>query len=164
MSFARTLVVGIGSPHGDDQAGWRVVDRLAADLDDESIAVRRATSPVHLLDWLEHIDRLILCDACRGLGQVGELRRWEWPNSELAEGAWSGTHDLSLTAALQLAERLGRLPQDVVIWSVEAASGDPLSGLSPPVTTVLPQLVSHLANEINGDTNVRGNACTNSRS
>ncbi|MGI9427921.1 MAG: hypothetical protein ACR2NM_04645, partial [Bythopirellula sp.] len=103
MSIARTLIVGIGSPHGDDQAGWLVAERLATDLDHDNIAVRKATSPVQLLDWLDSIDRLVVCDACRGLGDVGELRRWLWPSPELADGSWSGTHDFSLIAVLQLA-------------------------------------------------------------
>jgi hydrogenase maturation protease len=163
MSRSRTLVVGIGSPHGDDQAGWLVAERLADDpgIGTESVAkgtkisnhppgiiVRQAKSPSELLDWLDGMDRLVICDACRGLGRVGELRSWRWPDHELADVSWSGTHDLSLPAVLALADRLGRLPPRVTIWSVEGASIGALAAVSPEVAEALPNLVEQIKNEL----------------
>ena len=95
----RTLVAGIGSPHGDDQAGWLVADRLTRELHRDDVAVRKATSPTELLNWLDGTERLIVCDACCGLGNAGDVRRWPWPHDELFNAAWSGTHDLPLPAA-----------------------------------------------------------------
>lgn len=156
MRLPRILVVGIGSPHGDDQAGWRLAERLAIAFDQDNIAVRKAKSPSELLDWLDGIERLIVCDACRGLGRAGEIKRWTWPASELQQASWSGTHDLSLPAVLQLADRLGRLPPTVIVWSVEGASVEALGAMSSVVAAALPNLADQIANEVN-----QGSRCTN---
>ena len=164
MTHANVLTVGIGSPHGDDQAGWLVAERLAADPQHHRIAIRQAASPAELLDWLDGVDCLIVCDACRGLGRVGALRRWTWPARALADASWSGSHDFSLTTALQLAERLGRLPPRVVIWSVEAAAGKAFGAPSPEVAAALPRLVARLTDEIGCCALSRDEPCTNSPS
>lgn len=147
MSTARTLIVGIGSPHGDDQAGWLVAERIAAAGGHDRVTVRQTGSPAELLNWLEGIEKLVICDACRGLGRVGELRRWTWPAHELAEATWSGTHDMSLPAVLQLAERLGCLPRHVCIWSVEGIAENPLATMSPEVAAALPRMAEEVARE-----------------
>lgn len=159
MTTRFTLIVGIGSPHGDDQAGWLVAEHLAGKLDRADVAVRKAALPAALLDWLDGTDRLIVCDACRGLGRSGKVKRWTWPDRELVDVAWSGTHDLPLPAVLQLADRLGRLPQFVVVWSVEGADGNALAGLSFQVAAALPKLVADIAAEV-----IQDKLCTNDRS
>lgn len=159
MSSPRTLIVGIGSPHGDDQAGWQVAERLVGTFDQAEVDVRQIASPAKLLDWLEGVERLVICDACRGLGQVGQVRRWKWPAAELQEVAWSGTHDVSLPAVLRLADRLERLPAEVAIWAVEGAPRKVMGTISVQVAAALPQLSEGITNELN-----RGPSCTNSRS
>jgi hydrogenase maturation protease len=161
MNHANTLIVGIGSPHGDDVAGWKVAELLANDLDQNGICVKKATSPIQILDWIESVDELILCDACRGLGDPGDVRQWDWPAHELVHASWSGTHDFSLTASLQLADRLDRLPPKVVIWTVEAAMGDTLDAMSPAVGAAVPTLVRLIASELVRSANSKGEACTN---
>ena len=61
--MGRTLVVGIGSPHGDDQAGWLVVERLRDLLPKSSAEFHVAQSPTDLLNWLEDHETLFLVDA-----------------------------------------------------------------------------------------------------
>lgn len=159
MNAPPTLIVGIGSPHGDDQAGWQIAERLACQLDPEHVEVRAAASPIQLVDWLDDVDRLILCDACRGMGRVGQIRRWTWPTPELQEVLWSGTHNFSLPAVLQLAERLERLPPDVAIWSVEGAASDAMSAVSAEVAEVLPGMADGIAKEASEEYR-----CTNNQS
>ena len=104
--------------------------------------------PPDLLDWLENVEQLVVCDACRGLGDYGRISRYEWPVHELSEISMSGTHDFSLPAALALAERLGRLPRRVVIWVVEGSTAGVTETLSPAVAAAIPQLVQHMAEDI----------------
>jgi hydrogenase maturation protease len=134
-----TLVVGIGSAHGDDQIGWLVADEIRAILSDtparDPTEVHNAKSPLDLFNWLgENADRkfyrLLICDACRGLGETGSTRRWLWPTGELQNVCFSGTHDFGLAAALQLAEQLGRLPSIVSIWGIQIDHVQPGSKLS----------------------------------
>ena len=163
MNNSLTLVVGVGSPHGDDQAGWRTATLLKEHLDHDDLRVHHASSPIQILDWLDGVECLIVCDACRGIGQAGELRRFEWPSDQITTPVWSGSHDFSLTASLQLAQRLGRLPQQVIIWAIEATIGQSLEDLSQPVAAAVPVLVDQIVEEIAGIANSRVQATCRGR-
>lgn len=83
-----TLFVGVGSPHGDDRAGWLVADALSdlfgTDVSTQasgtlnagglpsrkypSLAIRKTCIPADLLDWLDGAAKLIICDALCGAG------------------------------------------------------------------------------------------------
>jgi hydrogenase maturation protease len=124
--------VGIGSPHGDDIAGWRV----AALLRERRLAgwdVHVAASPIDLLDWVRPNRPLWVADACRGEREGQAWQVWRWPSDELRVTWGGGTHDFSLPGVLTLAHRLGYLPAEVRLWGIwggdfmpAAAAGDQL--------------------------------------
>lgn len=147
----QTWIVGIGSDFGDDRLGPVVVNRLVDRL--PTVTVRRLRSPLDLLDDLDEIERLHLVDACRGGGaHAGTIRRIDWPAAELASVRFSGTHDVGLVAALQLAERMQTLPRQVTIWSVEATDvagpQNLLTSLSQPVAAAAETLADLIAAEV----------------
>ncbi len=159
MKPSRTLVVGVGSPHGDDQTGWIIAELLTKELESSEAVVRRAKAPVELFDWIDDFERLVICDACQGLGSVGDVGHWKWPAEELVAAGWSGTHDLPLPVILQLADRLGRLPPRVDIWSIEGAVAKPLTGLSPELQASVSTVVRQIYADI-----VRDQTCTSNHS
>src|SRR5690348_15076586 len=112
-----TLLVGLGSPHGDDAVGWRIAEMVAA-AEMPGLVVRRASSPLDILDWLDGIDRLVVCDACDSPNAVGTLYDWGWPSLAIAPRSSNNSHAIGLIEALKLAEQLGRLPSDVRIYAV----------------------------------------------
>ncbi len=144
MKSARTLIVGIGSPHGDDQAGWLVAERLSDGIRREDVVVQIADTPARMLDWTDGVARLIVCDACRGSGEPGSLRRWTWPELPSFSGGAGGTHDLSLIQTLHIAQQLGRLPHDVVVWTIEVAHTSPMADVSIEVQGTVEQLVQRI--------------------
>lgn len=115
-----SLFVGMGSPFGDDRLGWVVADELER-RDRGKYVVRKANSPADLFDWLTGVDRLIVCDACVSHQPRGTVLRFPWPDAELATLGFSGTHDLNLPAALELASTLAVLPTHTTIWSLTIA-------------------------------------------
>lgn len=123
-----TLLVGLGSPYGDDQLGWRLVEEIGK-LCRQPLSVQRAHSALQLFDWLGGVQRLVVCDACQGIGAVGTWRRWRWPSDDLKPLRAQGSHDLGLAAVLALAETLGQLPGNVSIWAIE---GLPAAGAGLP--------------------------------
>lgn len=159
-----TLFVGVGSPHGDDRAGWLVADALSNIAESEiasrsmhfaaesrsaveqrpRIAIRKVGVPADLLDWLDGVDRLIVCDAVCGGGPPGRLYRWLWPDSQIGQNPSRGSHDFGLYAVLELAAALGRLPAEVVVWGIEAGPVHSQARLSPEIEQAIP----HLANRI----------------
>lgn len=150
---SRVLFVGVGSPHGDDRIGWLVADELRQWAASEtpagnSPAIRKASSPADLLDWLEDVDRLVVCDACSANGSPGTSTRWVWPEPSVRRAHAAGTHQLSLVDALDLATSLHRLPEEVILWGVQAGSVEPQDELSHSVAAALPALVERIRGDL----------------
>ena len=125
---------------------------MAATIDDCDASLRAARSPGELLDCLEGVDRLIVCDACQNMGSRGAVHCWRWPGAPLQTLRSAGSHDLTLAAALALAEQLRLLPAEVVIFGVEGelyVSGPPLDAqLGEAVDRVVEAISRILASEI----------------
>ena len=134
------LIVGVGSPHGDDQAGWLAVDRLRPHLPVEVVA-HKASGGLDLLSLLEGHEELIVVDASAPAGHAGMLRTLEWPCPELADSPALSTHGMSLVESLRIAELLGCLPQRVSLYTIEANAASPGESVSDPVALALEKLV-----------------------
>jgi hydrogenase maturation protease len=145
----RTLIAGLGSDFGDDQAGLLVARRLARDS--SGVDVRCLRSPANLLDVLEGVDCLHIVDACRGAGGVGSIVCCRWPAPMLSTLSFAGTHDLDLSSALWLADELLLLPDRVTIWGIEAGVCDGglliTDAISSEVAAAIDQLVARLRSE-----------------
>ncbi|MBI1309818.1 hydrogenase maturation protease [bacterium] len=155
MSTRGTLLVGIGSPHGDDQIGWRVADALRS-VGFPDVDAREASAPSQLLDWLEGVSRLIVCDACQARRQsmtrstdaILRVHRWEWPTLQVTMLRSAGSHSFGLPQVLQLAERLGRLPAEVIVFGVEGSQFDAFAEVSPDSVRLLERVTSVIVAEL----------------
>jgi hydrogenase maturation protease len=132
-------VLAVGSPHGDDQAGWQVVERLQREPVEgiEAILVR---TPLELLEHLKPRAALVIVDACRSGAEPGTILRTEWPDSRLGGCDGPSTHGFGVVRVLELAAALGRLPSRVVLLGVEANACGPAGKVSPAVTHALDEL------------------------
>jgi hydrogenase maturation protease len=144
------LFVGIGSDHGDDRVGWLVAD-VVSRLPLLGVAVRSARSPIDLLNWLDGIRWLGVCDACRGEGPIGHWRRWVWPDLDASFGRPSGTHLYGLSDTLRLAAQLGVLPQRVILWGIEIAAATPDSDLTLEVNAAISLVADDIARTMDPD-------------
>lgn len=144
-----TLFIGLGSAHGDDQAGWMAAEELERRLDGPSpgITIRQLSSPLDVIEELDDIERLIVCDACDTPLTVGQLRRWIWPTDELVRTRSSNSHQLGLTEVLSLAATLQRLPPLVEIWGIGGCEFRPGSEPSPLVRAACRRLATQLSEE-----------------
>ncbi len=155
---ASTLICGVGSPHGDDRIGWVICDELQS-LAVGDTNVTKLKSPIELLNWLPEPsaartsvgslgpDRLIICDACCGLDQPGEIAHWTWPSNNFQSLRWSGTHDFSVPQVLSLAATLGRLPVQVDVWAIEKSERTSQSSEMPFLAHIC-DAVSKVADQI----------------
>ena len=140
-------ILGIGSPAGDDQAGWLLVDALRARgvEADGRVALAKLDRPgASLLACLEGVDRVILVDALQSGGTPGDIHRWteaDWG----AVDADLSSHGFGVLAALALAQALGSLPQRVEVVGIEIASAVPGEPVSPAVREAVAQLAERLA-------------------
>ena len=151
VSQPRTLLVGIGSPHGDDRIGWLIADALQQDAG-RDIDIRKAATPSDLLDWLADFDRLVVCDACATpLDKTTDSRavhRWQWPTREVATLRSANSHAFGLPQVLQLAEQLGTLPPVVIVFGVEGECFDAFADLSPRLAAAQDAIVQRIAADV----------------
>lgn len=158
------LFVGMGSPHGDDQIGWLVADRLREQVPPlTGVLIRRAIVPIDLVDWLDGFGHLYVCDACKTGAPLGELRRWDWPFARHVgtDDLWAfddfgvlrstGTHDCGLGQVLCVARKLNWLPSRVTVWGIEAAEFEPNSPLSEQLRNAIPRIVDTILQELSNN-------------
>lgn len=138
-----TLLIGLGSAHGDDQIGLLVADEIKRRVG-QAIDVQFASSPAAMLDHLDSRERVVICDACISSGPPGTLHRWNWPTTELQSSRFTGSHDVTLPAALDLADELGRLPREVTIWGIAIGAAQPGTEMSPALAAAAPAIVEQI--------------------
>ena len=161
MNNPSSLFVGLGSPHGDDQVGWLVADRLAdPGTLPARLSIRKAAIPLDVLDWLDGVSFLGLCDASQTSAQAGSLERWEWISSRentaptgdllsaLERCRACGSHDFGLPEVLDLAGRLNRSPGRIVIWTISAKQYEAGQPLSEELRRNLPSICDQIRAEL----------------
>lgn len=151
----RTLLVGVGSHHGDDAVGWRVAEMISnATLPD--LLVRCAATPATLLDWIEPCDHLVVCDACESMDAVGTVYNRTWPSRDIDRRHGAGSHDFGLAETLELAERLGRLPARVNVYAIAGCRFQPGETLSPELESALPAIVEQILKDLTDARTIAG--------
>ena len=139
--MSRVRVLGIGSPAGDDQAGWLTVDALRGYGIDASKLDRPGA---HLVSLLANADHVILIDAMQGGGAPGQIRRFERHD-------WRGyrqglsSHGFGVLDSLSLAEALGSLPPGLDLYGIEIAAAHPGEAPSSAVRAAATLLAARIA-------------------
>jgi len=136
-------ILGLGSPHGDDQLGWIAVDRLRPLLPQGIVAAKVSGGP-GLLGCLVGQVNLVIVDALAPAGRPGSHRSFVWPCDDFADSMTWSSHGLGLVQALRFAEVLGSLPHRIFIETVEAESTMAGADLSLRVSQGLDELIAVL--------------------
>jgi hydrogenase maturation protease len=134
-------ILGIGSPAGDDQAGWLTVDALQ-DLGVGAVKLDRPGAS--LMPLLEKADWVILVDATQGGGRPGEIRHFgrdDWAGY----GGGLSSHGFGLLDALVLAQALGSLPPRLDLYGIEIASANPGEAPGEDVLAAARRLAQRIA-------------------
>ena len=144
-----TVIVGLGSPHGDDQAGWQFVELLRhrPTLPARVVAISDVTQ---IVDHLEDCRRLLIIDACHSGVPVGTITWLKWPDPRIQQRHSHSTHGLGIWEALHLAARLGRLPSMVDVFGVEIGQWKPGELPSREVLQALAEMESLIVSETSG--------------
>ncbi len=134
------LAVGLGSPdRGDDAVGPAVVEQLGRRRL-PGVRLTVTPSPSRLLDLWVGCSPVVIVDAVltgrrpAGSVDVRDLRARPLP---LRAGP-GGTHGLGLADVVELARTLGRLPDRLVLVTVEATDFAPGAPPSPAVAAAIP--------------------------
>lgn len=141
------LIVGVGSPHGDDAVGWLAVERLRGKVD-PSVRLLALREPVDMALDLDDCRRLWILDGCSSGSPAGSVFRLEWPDQRIRFTTSPSSHGVNIDAALRLSEALGRLPSRVVIYIVELGDSRPGAPVSAEVAAALSTLENRLLAEL----------------
>ncbi len=148
--MSRVRILGIGSPSGDDQAGWLTVDALrdAGVSDNDQVFIEKLDRPgANLIALLENAAWVIVVDATHSNSQIGRVQRFgqeDWPDYQ--QGLSS--HGLGVIDALKLACELGCLPAKLDLYGIEI--GEVVPGEVPGrcIQAATRQLAYLIANDL----------------
>lgn len=138
-------ILGLGSPHGDDQAGWLVIEKLRQRGYPQQ-RLSCAVSPADLLDIDHDPTPLILCDAAFDDSPPGTIADWSWPTDRVMTARHHTAHDLPLAKILVLRNQIYGASQSVEIWTIRGEVWNP--GSSP--TAVVREAAARLAERLFG--------------
>jgi hydrogenase maturation protease len=164
VSQPASLIIGLGSPlRGDDGVGVRVVEALAnRTLPDGVEAVDGGAQGLGLVSLMKERRRVIIVDAA-DIGQAaGQFVCFTFDDVRsgsvrlLGDEHSISVHAAGLRDALLLAQALGCLPDEVIIFGVQPASLDWEVGLSPQVEAIVPHLVEAVLAEAKASNQLEG--------
>ena len=151
MSGVRIL--GIGSPSGDDQAGWLTVDALLASgacAAGGGILIQKLDRPGSgLIPLMDGASRVILIDAMQSNGPIGRIQRFDtddWP----AYSKGLSSHGFGVLDALALAQALGNLPPRMDLYGIGIGEAIPCDTPCIEVQAAAQQLAVIIATEVAG--------------
>jgi hydrogenase maturation protease len=151
MTSQRAVVIGVGNEYRHDDG---IGPAAIAELDNGELAANVSLmvsdgEPSQLLEAWSGVALTVVIDAIlREPGTPGRIARTQW-NGLPAGGAGGGsTHGLGIPDAIRLAEALGRTPQRLVVYTVEAGDLSFGLGLSAAVASALPILVRTIQDEL----------------
>lgn len=142
-------ILGIGSPSGDDQAGWLTVDALlAGGVPTAEIDIQKLDRPgANLIPLLDDAAWVILIDAMQSHEPVGHIRHFgadNWP----AYRHGLSSHGLGVLDALALARELGSLPSRLDLYGIEIGAANPGEPAGSEVQAAAQQLAQRIAADL----------------
>ncbi|OEH47200.1 hypothetical protein lpari_01800 [Legionella parisiensis] len=142
-------ILGIGSPFGDDQAGWKVIETLKQQIVLPSeiiqhVMIESYDRPgIRLLELINDAHTVFLIDAIKSNKGIGTIHQFK-KDDIIAPGNQFSTHDLGVLQALQLASALNTLPNNIIFYGIEIDVIVMDSTLSPCVQSAVEKLAAQL--------------------
>ncbi|NWG38387.1 MAG: hydrogenase maturation protease [Hydrogenophilaceae bacterium] len=143
----KTRIIGIGSPLGDDQAGWRVIDALKGRLPPEIELIKLDRPGTGLIPLLENTRHAILIDAMQGGAALGTIRHFSKAEWAICQQGLS-SHSVDMVDALKLAKELGALPETIELYGIEIGPAMPGETSSEAVRAATENLADMIVREL----------------
>jgi hydrogenase maturation protease len=142
------VVIGIGNDfRRDDGVGLTVAQRIAERNLPGVRVVSGIAEPAALLDAWSGAARAVVVDATAGANSApGRIRRWTKPG--LKTPPVVSSHALGLIQTCALGHALARMPDELVLFTVDVADTSYGVGLTPAVAAAVPDLVNLIVAEL----------------
>lgn len=141
FSGKKVRILGLGSPHGDDQLGWIVVQRCTSV---PACECRLLKHPWDLVDALESGDVAVVVDAFQGGAPPGTIYQMGEADLEDVPARSMSSHGGSLAEAIRFARLLEPSLGEIQLLGIEIEQSEPAAKLSPAVKSAIPQLVARI--------------------
>lgn len=125
--MSRVKVIGIGSPFGDDQLGWQVIEEMQQDTIGQTkrenqsklkLSFIQTDRPgIQLLELIKNTDIAIIVDAIdkkNCAGQMLQLDRAQLINTDHSVSS----HAIGVSEALSLGHAIGSLPEEIILFGI----------------------------------------------
>ena len=144
------VIVGVGNPmRGDDAVGPAVAAGLRALVPHGVRVVQCEGEPTALMDAWAGARRVILVDAVTSAAPPGSVVRMEASEEGLPARLFArSTHLVGIVEAIELARALGTLPEQVVVYGVEAGTFVPGEALSRQVAHAVEVVTDRILAEL----------------
>jgi len=142
------IVIGIGNDfRRDDGVGLAVAEQIAERNLPGVRVVSGISEPAALLDAWSGAVRVVVVDAATGADTApGRIQRWTGRELEIPPVVSS--HALGLAQSCALGNALARMPEELVVFTVDVADTNHGIGLTPAVAAAVPRLVDLIAAEL----------------
>lgn len=142
-------VIGVGSPWGDDQAGWLAAEALRGLFGEDSVEIKTLDRPGPALcqHWQRN-DSVILLDAVHAHGEVGRIHCVEGAAIANLGGASLSSHGFGVAEAVALAGALEAMPQRLCLLGLEVSGSGRGAGLSAATEQCVPQLTAAARDQV----------------
>jgi hydrogenase maturation protease len=134
----------------DDGIGVRAVQAIQERFlcSPEVTLLDGGTLGLDLLPKLEGVDRLLVVDAVDTGAEPGSLVRLTGGEIPIAMATKLSPHQMGLKDLLTVAELVGHLPGEMVLWGVQPENLDMDMSLSPRVAASLDALIAVIIKEL----------------
>ena len=121
----RVIVVGVGSPFGDDNLGWEVVRQLRLNpkiqgLSSQDVVIHCADRPgIDLLNVINQTNTALIIDAAVSDFPPGTITRLEKDDIDaLLKNSYTSSHDFGVLQTIALGKALNQLPKRIIILGI----------------------------------------------
>lgn len=135
-------LIGIGNPdRGDDAAGWLVADQVTTWSID-----RRMAGSFDLIQSWEDEDEVVIIDAMKSGARPGTIMHFDAVEDALPPATFPSTHSFGPAEIVELARRIGRIPDSLTVIGIEVGHTDLGRPLTPEVAAAVEQTIEELQN------------------
>jgi len=145
------LVLGLGnSIMSDDGFGVRAVELLSSRyrFHGELRLLDGGTLGLDLLPHLEGVEHLLIIDALQMKAAPGTVFRLEGEEVPRAFASKLSVHQMGVQDLLAVAEMMGHLPKELVVWGVQPENIEMGTELTPTVAAALEPVLAGVLEEL----------------
>jgi len=146
-------ILGIGSPFGEDQIGWKVIESLKTKINPKDkiykmVSINSFDRPgIRLLELIQDAEIVYIVDAMKSGGKLGDIYRYENKAIFKLQKKIS-THSIGVIDALMLGNELGSLPKTIILYGIEIKNSKFVTDISKSLDRTINKVTKLIIEEI----------------